>query len=176
MQIINYFSIIAIPLTILIIVVYGLVEKNKVFDNFLDGAKEGTKIIFNLFPTLLGLFLAVGALRASGILDLFVKLLAPIITLLRIPVEIMPLIILRPISGSAATAIAVDMMKLYGPDSVYGQIVSTIMGSTETLLYVVVIYTAAVGIKKTRHVIVTAFIGDFIGIIVASLVCQFLAK
>ncbi|MCL2860186.1 MAG: spore maturation protein [Oscillospiraceae bacterium] len=175
MQIINYFSIIAIPATILIIVVYGLVEKNKVFDNFLDGAKEGVQIVFNLFPTLLGLFLAVGALRASGILDLLVKLLAPIIALLRIPFEIMPLIILRPISGSAATAMAVDMMKLYGPDSVNGQIISTIMGSTETLLYVIVIYTAAVGIKKTRHVIVTALVGDIIGMVVASLICRFLS-
>jgi len=172
MQIINYFSIIAIPLTILIIVVYGLFEKNKVFDNFIDGAKEGIKIVLNLFPTLLGLFLAVGALRASGILDLFVKILAPVISLLKIPIEIMPLIILRPISGSAATAIAVDMMKLYGPDRLNGQIISTIMGSTETLLYVIVIYTAAVGIKKTRHVIVTALIGDFIGLIVASLICR----
>ena len=174
MQIISYFSIIAIPLTILIIIIYGLFEKNKVFDNFLDGAKEGMKIVLNLFPTLLGLFLAVGALRASGILDLFVKFLAPVIAFLRVPVEIMPLIMLRPISGSAATAIAVDMMKLYGPDSINGQIISTIMGSTETLLYVIVIYTAAVGIKKTRHVILTALVGDIVGIIVASLVCQFL--
>lgn len=174
MNIVNYFSIIAIPATILIVVIYGMWERRKVFDSFLDGAKEGVKIVLSLFPTLLGLFLAVGALRASGILDLFVKLLAPIIALLRIPVEIMPLIMLRPISGSAAMAIAVDMMNLYGPDSLNSQIISTIMGATETSLYVVVIYTAAVGVKKIRHVLIAALIGDFIGMIVASFVCQFL--
>lgn len=117
MKIINYLSTVAIPFTILIIVLYGLVEKNKVFDTFVEGAKEGIEIVFNIFPTLIGIFLAIGALRSSGILDLFFRILKPIIGLLSIPVEIMPLAILRPISGSAATAIATDIMKNYGVDS-----------------------------------------------------------
>lgn len=98
MQIINYLSATAIPITILIIIVYGLVEKNKVFDTFLDGAKDGMEIVISIFPTLIGIFMAVGALRASGIIDLIVKLISPIILLLKIPAEIMPLALLRPIS------------------------------------------------------------------------------
>lgn len=118
MRIINYLSAVAVPFTILMIIVYGLVEKNKVFDTFVEGAKEGIGIVLNIFPTLIGIFLAVGALRSSGILDLFFQIIEPIIKFLSIPVEIMPLAILRPISGSAATAVATDIMKNYGVDSI----------------------------------------------------------
>lgn len=98
MQTINYLSATAIPITILIVIVYGLIEKNKVFDTFLDGAKEGIEIVINIFPTLIGIFVAVGALRASGIIDLIVQIISPIIKILSIPAEIMPLALLRPIS------------------------------------------------------------------------------
>lgn len=98
MQIINYISNLAIPFTILLIVGIGLIEKKNVFDIFLDGAKEGLEIVINIFPTLIGLFVAISALRYSGVLDFIIKLIAPIINLLHIPVEIMPLAILRPIS------------------------------------------------------------------------------
>lgn len=98
MTAINYLSNLAIPFTILIIVVYGLIEKNKVFDTFLDGAKEGIEIVVKIFPTLIGLFVAIGALRYSGILDFIIKIISPIINFLGMPKEIMPLAILRPIS------------------------------------------------------------------------------
>lgn len=98
MQIINYISNLAIPFTILLIVGIGLIEKKSVFDIFLDGAKEGLEIVINIFPTLIGLFVAISALRYSGVLDFIIKLISPIINLLHIPVEIMPLAILRPIS------------------------------------------------------------------------------
>lgn len=98
MQIVNYISKIAIPFSILIILVYGLVEKNKVFDTFLDGAKEGIEITVKIFPSLVGLFVAIGALRSSGILDLIVNMLSPALQFLKIPSEIMPLALLRPIS------------------------------------------------------------------------------
>ena len=95
---INYLSNLAIPFTLLIIITYGLIEKNKVFDTFLEGAKEGIEIVIKIFPTLIGLFVAIGALRYSGILDFIIKILAPMINFLGIPKEIMPLAILRPIS------------------------------------------------------------------------------
>ena len=98
MQIVNYISKIAIPFSILIILVYGLIEKNKVFDTFLDGAKEGIEITVKIFPSLVGLFVAIGALRSSGILDLIVNILSPLLQFLKIPSEIMPLALLRPIS------------------------------------------------------------------------------
>lgn len=98
MAIVNYLSNLAIPFTILIILVYGLIEKNKVFDTFLEGAKEGLEIVLKIFPTLIGLFVAIGALRYSGVLDFVIEIIYPIIKFLGIPKEIMPLAILRPIS------------------------------------------------------------------------------
>ena len=98
MGIINYFSNLAIPFTILIIVLFGLTEKKKVFDTFLNGAKEGIEIVVNLFPTLIGLFVAIGALRSSGIISFIADIISPITNLIGIPKEIMPLALLRPIS------------------------------------------------------------------------------
>lgn len=167
MQLINYISIVSIPVIILIITVNGLLEKQNIFDTFIDGAKEGVRIIMGIFPTLVGLFVAVGALRASGILDLVINILSPVTNLVRIPKEIMPLAMLRPISGSASTAIAVDIMKTYGVDSFIGQIASTIMGSSETTIYTIAIYTSIVKIKKIRFVLLAGLIGDLIGTLVS---------
>lgn len=175
MTAINYLSNLAIPFTILLILMYGLSEKKKVFDVFLDGAKEGMQIVIKLFPTLLGLFVAIGALRYSGILDFIIKLISPIINFLNIPTEIMPLAILRPISGSASIAVGSDIMNQFGVDSKLGLIASTIMGSTETTLYTIAIYTSVVGIKKTRFVLVAALIGDIIGMLSSVIIWNILS-
>lgn len=175
MKLINFLSNIAMPLIILLIIVYGLIERNKVFDTFLDGAKEGIEIVFSIFPTLIGLFMAIGALRSSGILDLIVNFLTPILKLIHFPSEIMPLALIRPISGSASIAVATDIMKCYGVDSKIGIIASTIMGSTETTLYTIAIYTSAVGIKKTRFVLAAALIADVVGMLVSVAICQILS-
>lgn len=165
MTAINYISNLAIPFTILIILVYGLIERNKVFDTFLEGAKEGIEIVVKIFPTLVGLFVAIGALRYSGVLDFIIKLIYPIVNFFNIPTEIMPLAILRPISGSASIAIGSDIMTQYGVDSKIGLIASTIMGSTETTLYTIAVYTSVVGVKKIRFVLLAALIGDLIGLL-----------
>ena len=159
----NYISTLAIPAIILIIIVYGLIEKNRVYDSFVDGAKEGIEIVLKMFPTLVAIFIAVGALRNSGIIDLIVKVVDPIIKVFHIPSQIMPLALLRPISGSASMAVAVDIMQTYGTDTLIGLITSTIMGSTETTLYTIAIYTSAVGIKKTRFILLAALLADFAG-------------
>ena len=104
MKFVEFFSNIAMPLIIFIIVLYGLIERKKVFDIFLDGAKEGIGVVFNIFPTLVGLFVAIGALRSSGVLDLIAKVLVPIFNIVGFPTEILPLGLLRPISGSASIA------------------------------------------------------------------------
>ena len=174
MEIINYISLIAMPVIILIIILYGFLEKNKVYDIFLEGAKEGVHIVFNIFPTLVGLFVAVGALRCSGILELIINFLSPIIEMLNIPKDIMPLAILRPISGSASMAIATDIMNNYGVDTKIGTIASTIMGSTETTLYTIAVYTSCVNIKKTRGILIAALIGDAIGMITSVIICNIL--
>lgn len=174
MKIINYLSIIAMPVIISLIITYSLIEKNKVFDIFLEGAKEGVKIVYNIFPTLVGLFVAIGALRNSGFLDFIINSISPFSNLINIPNEIMPLAIIRPISGSAAMAIATDIMNNYGVDSKIGKMASVIMGSTETTLYTIAVYTSCIKIKKTRGILVAALIGDAIGIIVSVVVCSIL--
>ena len=140
MKTINFISNIAMPMVILLIVIYGLKEKNKVFDTFIDGAKEGLEITIGIFPTLIGLFVAIGALRSSGILDIIIKLMSPILNAVNFPSELMPLAMLRPISGSSSIAVATDIMKNCGVDSIIGTMASVIMGSTETTLYTIAIY------------------------------------
>ena len=175
MQVINYISSVAIPTVILIILLYGVAEKNKVYDTFLEGAKDGIEIVFKLFPTLVGIFLAVGALRQSGIIDLIIKLISTITNLLKIPSQILPLAMLRPISGIASMAVAVDIMQKYGVDTTIGLITSTIMGSTETTLYTIAVYTSCVGVKKTRFVLFAALIADFVGMITSVVIWQILS-
>lgn len=175
MQVVNYISASAIPIIILIIIIYGLFEKNKVYDSFLDGAKEGLEIVLKMFPTLIGIFIAVGALRSSGVIDLIVKIISPITNLIKIPSEIMPLALLRPISGSASMAVAVDIMQKYGTDTMIGLITSTIMGSTETTFYTIALYTSCVGIKKTRFILVAALLADIAGMITSVVIWQILS-
>ena len=167
MNYINYISNAAIPITILIIILYGLAEKQATFDVFLEGAKEGIQIVVNIFPTLLGLFLAINVLRASGIIEALTNLVLPLLNLLKIPAEILPLALLRPISGSASMAIATNIMKNFGVDSLIGLISSTIMGSTETTLYTIAIYTSSIRIKKCRFVLIAALLADFVGMLIS---------
>lgn len=160
MNFINYLSASAIPIIMAIIIIYGLLEKNKVYDTFIEGAKEGMEIVAKLFPTLIGIFVAIGALRSSGVLDFIIQFISPLTNVFHIPSEIMPLAIIRPISGSASTAVATDIMTKFGVDSNIGLIASTIMGSTETTFYTIAIYTSCVGIKKTKYVLAAALLGD----------------
>lgn len=175
MQVLNFVSNLAMPLIILLIVSYGLIEKNKVFDDFLEGAKEGLEIVISILPTLIGLFVAIGALRSSGILDIIIRFITPLLNVIHFPSEIIPLAMLRPISGSGSIAIATDIMKNYGVDSTIGIMASTIMGSTETTLYTIAIYTSCVKIKKTRFILLASLTADIIGILVSVGICRIMS-
>ncbi len=172
MQIVNFISNLAMPLVILLIVIYSSLEKNKVFDDFIEGAKEGIEIVLNILPTLIGLFIAIGALKDSGILDMIIRFITPLLSVIHFPSELMPLAMLRPISGSGATAVAINIMKTYGVDNTIGMMASVIMGSTETTIYTIAIYTSCVKIKKTRGIIFAALTADLIGILVSVVVCR----
>ena len=172
MNLINYISIMAIPLIILLIIYKGVKEKISVFDVFLKGATEGIEITLKIFPTLIGLFMAIGMLRSSGILEFITQLLLPILNFLKFPSKIVPLAILRPISGSASMAVATDIIKQNGVDSFIGILAAVIMGATETTLYTIAIYTSSIRIKKTRGIIIAALAADITGIIVSLLVCR----
>ena len=176
-NIINFLSNLAMPLIILMIVIYGVIEKKEVFDKFIEGAKEGIKIVINIFPTLIGLFLAVGTLRSSGVIDIVTKILDPLLNIVHFPTEIMPLALLRPISGSSSIAVATDIMKNFGVDSQIGIMAAVIMGATETTLYTIAVYSSSVKIKKTRFVLIAALTADIdiVGIITSIIICRFLS-
>lgn len=175
MKLVNFISNLAMPAIILLIVMYGVKEKNKVFDTFLEGAKEGIETTVNIFPTLVGLFVAIGALRSSGILDMIINIINPILMIIDFPSELVPLALLRPISGSSSIAVATDIMKNCGVDSLFGIMASTIMGSTETTLYTIAIYTSCIKVKNTRLVLVAALTADIIGMLTSVVVCRILS-
>lgn len=164
MEIINYISAIIIPLVIVLVIGYGIAEKKNVYDIFLRGAKNGIKIVIKLFPTLLAIFLAINMLRNSGVIDFIINILKPILLFFNIPIEIMPLALLRPVSGTASMAVATDIIKTSGVDSKIGLIAATIMGSTETVFYTIALYTSSVNVKKTRFTLVASLIANFVGI------------
>ena len=170
MKIVNYISTIAVPIVIIIIVIYGIADKKKVYDIFVEGATEGMSIVIKIFPTLLGIFLAVGVLRSSGLLEIITRAVSVFTNRVGFPSEVMPLAMLRSISGSASLAVATDIMKTYGVDSKIGLITSTIMGSTETTFYTIAIYTGSIGVKKIRFVLVAALIADFVGMLTSAIV------
>jgi spore maturation protein B len=146
-------------------IIIGVFEKKNVFEIFIKGVIEGEKIVISLFPTWLGLFVAVGMLQASGIIDFFVEKIYIILKNIFTYKEVLPLIFLRPISGSTATAMGIEIMKNYGVDSDIGLLTSCIMGSTETTIYVVSLYGSKLKNKNLKPVLVIGLFADFLCIV-----------
>lgn len=161
----------AVPVLFLIILGVGLFKDVKVYDVFVEGAKEGIMTIVKILPPLIGLMTAVGVFRASGALDAVVFLLAPAASFLGIPAEAMPLALLRPVSGSASLALVADILKAYGADSYVGRVVSTMMGSTETIFYTLTVYYGSVGIKNIRYTLAAALVADGAGVVASAWIC-----
>jgi len=165
MKLIQYFSSSAVIFIITFVIIYGVLEKKNVFQIFMKGVVEGEKLVISLFPTWLGLFVAVGMLKASGIIDFLVEKVYMITKLFFTYKEVLPLIFLRPISGSTATAMGIEIMKNYGTDSNVGLLTSCIMGSTETTIYVVALYASKLKDKNLKPVLVIGLITDFLCVI-----------
>ena len=139
---------------------------------FIKGATKGIDITIKIFPTLIGLFFAIGLLNNSGVINFLVQLISPILDYIKFPKEIVPLAILRPISGSASMAVATEIIKENGVDSIIGLIACVIMGATETTLYTIAVYTSAVKIKNTRHILIASLMADITGIIMSIIICN----
>ncbi len=163
-----------VPLLLLCVSLVALRKRENSYDLLLSGAAEGLKLLFTLIPTLILLLTAVTMLRASGAMELFSGYLAPLFTFFGIPPETAILVLIRPISGSAALAVGADLMAEYGVDSSIGRTVAVMLGSTETTFYTISVYFGAAGIKKTRYTIPAALIADFTGFLTASWVCKWL--
>ncbi len=161
-----------IPLLMIIIAVFALAKKQDVYSALLDGGLDGLKLLLSIAPALVVLLTAVYMLRASGAIDLLTRLLAPVSRVFGIPTETLPLVLLRPFSGSAALAVGADLMAVYGVDSPIGRTAAVMLGSTETTFYTISVYFGAAGVKKTRYAIPAALIADLTGFVAASLTAQ----
>ncbi len=163
----NIISSLAIPIMIVGIIVFGLAKRTNVYDSFIEGAKSGLESTIQIAAPLVGLLVGISALRGSGAMEILAKLLAPVTNSLGVPSEILPLALLRPVSGSGSVAIVNDIFKNCGADSLAGKIASVMMGSTETTFYTVAVYFGAVGIKNVRHTVKSALIADLTGMVMA---------
>lgn len=139
----------------------GLIRRRNVYAAFLDGAGEGIRVVLKLLPSLVGLIVAVEMMRASGLSDALARLLNPVTEKLSLPAELVPMMLLRPVSGSGSTALLVDLFERLGPDSYAGRLASVIAGSTETTFYAITVYYGSVGVQKTRHTLLAALAADF---------------
>lgn len=164
MKLLTYISDMMIPFVVFYIVGMGILQKKKVYDDFIEGAKKGIKTVFDVMPTLVGLMVGVGVLSASGFLEFFTSKLAGITLLIGLPPAVVPAIIIRLFSSSAATGLVLDVFKQFGTDSYEGLLASIMMGSTETIFYTMSVYFMAAKISKTRWTLAGALISTFAGI------------
>ena len=172
MRFLIYLSDYIIPFLFFYIVGMGLLMKQQVFDDFISGAKEGFKIVLDIMPTLIGLMVAIGILRASGLLQIISNLLQPLTDKLHFPSEAVPLVIIKMFSASAATSLLLDIFKEHGPDSFLGRLASIILSSTETIFYTLAVYFMAAGVKKTRYTLIGCLLTTLTGVVVSTIVTR----
>jgi len=175
-QIIQTISDWAIPIAIFSIVVFGFFKKIKVYETFVDGAKEGFEVAIKIIPFLVAILVAVGMFRASGGMELLGKILSPLTSLVGYPSDAVPMALIRPLSGGGALGIMSEILNTHGPDSFIGKLVSTMQGSTDTTLYIIAVYFGSVAIKKNRHAVPCGLIADAVGIIAAFIICSIVFK
>jgi len=172
--IIETFSTIAIPLLIVLFVGHGAVKKIKVYEKFIEGAKEGFNIAVRIIPYLVAMLVAIGIFRAGGAMDWLVYILQPVTHLIGMPAEAIPMALMRPLSGSGSLGVMAETISVHGPDSFIGILVSTLYGSSETTFYVLAVYFGAVNIKNIRHALPAGLIADIAGILGAVFIVRML--
>ncbi|MBT2698890.1 MULTISPECIES: spore maturation protein [Bacillaceae] len=170
MEMISVISLTFIPLLIGFILLYGTFKRVPTYESFVEGGKEGIKIAFSIIPFLVGMLVAISIFRASGALDALMNWIRPMMKSIGVPAEIVPLLIIRPISGNAALGMTSDLIGVYGPDSFIGRLASVLQGSTDTTFYVLTVYFGAVGIKKMGDALKVGLLADVVGIIAAIVV------
>ncbi len=172
-HIIGTISIWAIPLFLVFIPVYGACKKVKVYESFVEGAKGGFQMAIRIIPYLVAILVAVGMLRGAGAIDMLSHWLDPVLRRVGFPVEILPLAIMRPLSGSGSMGIVTELIKVHGPDSFLGRLAASAYGSTETTFYVLAVYFGSVGIRKTRHAVIAGLVADIASLVAAVFICRF---
>lgn len=170
-SIVTTMSIWAIPIIIVFIALYAAYRKVPVYESFVEGAKEGFGTSIRIIPHLVGMMVAISIFRMSGAMDIFIDFVRPFFDYIGIPSEVLPLGILRPITGAGSLAFTTDLIKQFGPDSMIGRIASTVQGSTDTTLYVITVYFGAVGVKKVKYALKVGLLADVIGFVASIVVC-----
>ncbi len=166
----SYLSKMIIPLFVLFVIFYGYKKKVLIYDSFLEGAKEGLITVFNIFPSILAMVFAINIFLNSNILETIFGVLTPILDKLSLPINILPMAFVRPISGTASLAIMNEIFVNFGPDSFVGRLASTIQGCTDTTIYVLALYFGSIKINKTRYALSTGLFADLIGIIASFII------
>jgi spore maturation protein B len=166
-SLITIVSYVAIPFVLVLFLGWGLVKKVKVYEVFVEGAKDGFNVAIRIIPYLVAMLAAIGIFRASGAMEILISALAPVTSLIGMPPETLPMALMRPLSGSGSIGIMTELMKVHGPDSLIGILASTMYGSSETTFYVLAVYFGSVNIRNTRHAVPTGIIADVAGMLAA---------
>ena len=171
---ITIISVAAIPVMISVILIHGLIKGVNLYDVFVEGASDGFKAAIRIMPYLIAIFLAIGFMRRSGAMDILIKSLEVPMSFFGIPSEVVPLALMRPISGSGSLGGLEDILTYYGADSFVGRVASTMMGSAETIFYTMAVYFGAIGIKYSRHTVPAALLSHIAAIIASVFICRIL--
>ena len=172
--IIDVLSVFVLPAIIVGFPLYGMIKKVPVYEEFVEGAKEGFRVAVMIIPYLVAILFAIGMFRASGALDFLISGLDPVLSFIGIPGEVLPMMIVRPLTGGGSVGIVVDLINQYGEDSLIVKMAATMFGSTETTFYVIAVYFGAVNIKKTRHAVPVGLTADVVAMLLAVYVVKLL--
>lgn len=156
-------SVYVLPIFLLSVFVMAFINRTNAFDNFVEGAKEGLQTTLSLLPNIVGMIVAIKVFLASGIVDAMANILQPILSLIHVDAHVLPLMILRPLSGSASLSVTTDLISIYGPDTYIGRLASVMQGSTDTTIYIITVYFAAVGLSEMKHAMKLGLTADLIG-------------
>jgi spore maturation protein B len=172
----NALSPLAIPFLLTFFPLYAAGRRISVYTEFIEGAREGFTITVRIIPYLVGMLVAIAVFRDSGALNLLKDLLDPVLNWFQFPSDLLPMVLIRPLSGSGSTAVLTDLVKQLGPDNILSYMAATIYGSAETTFYVVAVYFGSVGVTRTRHAIPAGLFADFVGVIASVLACRLLFR
>ena len=171
-RVVGAVSLLSIPFILAAFPLYAALRRVKVYEEFVDGAKEGFDVAIRIIPYLVAMLVAVGMFRAAGGIDLLSRALSPVMNALGFPTDLLPMVLVRPLSGSGSLGFFTELVKQFGPDSLIARMAGTIYGSTETTFYVLAVYFGSVAIKRTRHALLAGLTADFVSVVVAVIVCR----
>jgi len=169
----NLISLWTLPVIIFVILTVALVKKIPIYEEFTEGAKDGFQVAINIIPYLVAIIVGITMLRESGLIDNIANVLAPVLNALKVPVESLPVMIVRSLSGSAALGLFSDVANHCGPDSYAAKLCAVIVGSSETTFYVLAVYFGSIGIKKVRYALLTGILADIVGVVAAVMICSY---